>query len=289
MAAMISRVLLPLLFSCAAAPGVYAADAFSTDWASTSKAEARLLAGGPKTAGFEIRLAPGAITYWRDPGDSGAPPVFDFSGSVNLARAEPQFPPPARIVEPDGSEAFGYSSDVVFPIAVEPIDPSKPVTLALKAGYAVCEKLCLPAKADLTLNLPATVGSPYASIIGQARASTPRQVAWGSLGADLARVDFDRLAPLLARRARPGARSLPRAAVGLVALRQGGAPRGRTGLFRHRAARQAGRRSVAGQRARHHHRRLRRDRRDIVVRVQILDCDRASPGLDALYPNQEVS
>ncbi|MBV8473616.1 MAG: hypothetical protein JO107_01055 [Hyphomicrobiales bacterium] len=182
-------MLLPLLFSCAAAPAVYAADAFSTDWAAGSKAEARLLAGGPTTAGFEIRLAPGAITYWREPGDAGAPPVFDFSGSVNLARAEPQFPPPARIAEPDGSEAFGYSGDVVFPIAIEPIDPAKPVTLALKVGYAVCEKLCLPARADLTLNLPATAATPYAAIIGEASAAAPRQVAWGSLGADLARVD----------------------------------------------------------------------------------------------------
>lgn len=186
---MFSRVLLPLLLSCAAS-AAYAADAYSTDWASTSKAEARLVAGGPRTAGFEIRLAPGAITYWRNPGDAGVPPVFDFSGSVNLAHAEAQFPAPARIAESDGSEAFGYSGDVMFPITIEPIDPSKPVTLALKAGYAVCEKLCLPAKADLTLSLPASAAAtPYAAAIGAAKALTPRPVAWGSLGGQLASVD----------------------------------------------------------------------------------------------------
>jgi DsbC/DsbD-like thiol-disulfide interchange protein len=188
MKCMFSRVLLPLLLSCAAT-GAYAADAYSTDWASASKAEARLVAGGPRTAALEIRLAPGAITYWRNPGDAGVPPVFDFSASVNLLRAETQFPAPTRIAEPDGSEAFGYSDDVVFPITIEPIDPSKPVTLALKAGYAVCEKLCLPAKADLTLSLPASAETPYASAIGAASALTPRPVGWKSLGGELASVD----------------------------------------------------------------------------------------------------
>jgi DsbC/DsbD-like thiol-disulfide interchange protein len=186
---MIARLLTSLVLVAAAAASAHAADAFSTDWASTSKSQARLIAGGPRAAGFEIRLAPGAVTYWRDPGDSGAPPNFDFSGSVNLARAVAQYPAPERIVEPDGSEAFGYRGDVVFPIAVEPVDPSKPVTLALKAGYAVCETICLPAKADLTLSLPQSGPTPYAQAIGAARALTPRPVAWGALGAELAPVD----------------------------------------------------------------------------------------------------
>jgi DsbC/DsbD-like thiol-disulfide interchange protein len=186
---MLTRLPTILVLASLAASGARAADAYSTDWANAGKAQARLLAGGPGAAAFEIRLAPGAITYWRDPGDSGAPPNFDFSGSVNLARAEAQYPAPERIAEPDGSEAFGYRSDVVFPITVEPLDPSKPVTLALKADYAVCEKICLPAKAKLTLSVPERATTPYASVIGSARAQTPRPVAWGSLGADLASLD----------------------------------------------------------------------------------------------------
>jgi DsbC/DsbD-like thiol-disulfide interchange protein len=175
--------------ACSAAGAARAADAFSTDWAQTAKAEARLLAAGPAQAGFEIRLAPGAVTYWRDPGDSGAPPTFDFSGSVNLARAAPEFPAPTRIAEPDGSEAFGYERSVVFPIAVEALDPSKPVKLAVKANYAVCEKICLPARADLSLTLPEGASTPYAAAIEAARAATPRKVEWRSLGGELASVD----------------------------------------------------------------------------------------------------
>jgi DsbC/DsbD-like thiol-disulfide interchange protein len=186
---MLARILTPLALLGLATVRAHGADAFSTDWAKTTMAQARLVAGGPGAAAFEIRLAPGAVTYWRDPGDSGAPPTFDFSGSINLARAVAQFPAPQRIAEPDGSEAFGYRGQVMFPIDVEPLDPTKPVTLALKADYAVCEKICLPAKAQLTLSLPERASTPYAPQIGTARALTPRAVAWGSLGAEIASTD----------------------------------------------------------------------------------------------------
>jgi DsbC/DsbD-like thiol-disulfide interchange protein len=186
---MFARLLLSCALACCAAAGARAADAFSTDWARALKAEARLIAGGPGQAAFEIRLAPGAVTYWRDPGDSGAPPSFDFSGSVNLARAEPEYPAPERILEPDGSEAFGYENGVVFAIAVEALDRSKPVTLAVNATYAVCEKICLPAKARLTLTLPESASTSYAASIGAAREAAPRRVEWRSLGAELAAVD----------------------------------------------------------------------------------------------------
>ncbi len=165
-----------------------AADGYSTDWAPAAKSEARLVAAGGALAGFEIRLAPGAITYWRDPGEAGVPPSFDFSGSDNVAEVTPAFPAPKRIQEADGGEAFGYEGAVVFPLKVTPRDPTKPVTLALLASYAVCEKLCLPAKAKLTLTLPGG-SSPYAPAVEAALAAAPRPVApeaFGALSGDAA-------------------------------------------------------------------------------------------------------
>ena len=93
-----------------------------------AKSRARLVADA-RGAGFEIALAPGAITYWRDPGEAGVPPTFDFSGSANLAKAEVEYPAPERIAEPDGSTAFGYDASVILPIRVTPADPAKPVRL----------------------------------------------------------------------------------------------------------------------------------------------------------------
>src|ERR1700733_13819997 len=173
----------------AAAPAS-AADAFSTDWALAAKSRARLIAGGGDLAGFEIALSPGAITYWRDPGDAGLPPTLDFSGSDNVASVEPEFPAPKRIKEADGGEAFGYDGSVVFPLRVKPRDPTKPATLKLNADFAVCEKVCLPAKAHLELTLPSALGSPLAGEIEAALATVPRAVppkdfgALEALGAD---------------------------------------------------------------------------------------------------------
>ena len=165
-----------------AAPG-FAADAFSTDWALAAKSQARLIAGGGNLAGFEIALSPGAITYWRDPGDAGLPPTLDFSGSDNVASVEPQFPAPKRIKEADGGEAFGYDGSVVFPLAVKPRDPTKPATLKLTADFAVCEKVCLPAKAHLELTLPSAPRSPLAGVIEAALATVPRAVPPNDFGA----------------------------------------------------------------------------------------------------------
>jgi len=153
----------PLAYAIAAALASVApaaADEYASDWARASKAAARLVAGAAGQAAVEIRLAPGAITYWRNPGDSGAPPRFDFAGSRNLARAEPRFPAPKRIAEPDGSDAFGYDDAVVFPIAVAAVDASQPVELKLKFAYAVCEKL-----------LPARQGRPHADVATERRES----------------------------------------------------------------------------------------------------------------------
>jgi len=180
-----------------------AADDYASDWARTSKAEARLVAGASGEAAVEVRLSPGAITYWRNPGDSGAPPSFDFAGSRNLARAEPSFPAPKRIAEPDGSEAFGYDDSVVFPVAVAATDASRPVELKLALHYAVCEKLCLPAKADLALTLPQGGASPYAAAIAAAAAAVPRTSELGALGGALQSTDVD--AWRLCVEAEPGA------------------------------------------------------------------------------------
>ena len=160
-----------------------AADSFSTDWAPAAKSQARLIASGGDLAGFEIALSPGAITYWRDPGDAGLPPTLDFSASDNVASVEPEFPAPKRIKEADGGEAFGYDGSVVFPLRVKPRDPTKPATLKLNADFAVCEKVCLPAKARLELKLPSAPGSPHAGAIDAALAAVPRAVAPKDFGA----------------------------------------------------------------------------------------------------------
>jgi DsbC/DsbD-like thiol-disulfide interchange protein len=191
--AMFRRVLFPVLLaaSLGVAHPALAADVFSSDWTDGLKSSARLIAAnsanGALQAGVEIKLAPGAITYWRNPGDAGLPPTLSFEGSSNLAQTRVSFPAPRRLSE-GGGEAFGYDRALILPIDVEAIDPSKPVELALKLNYAVCEVICVPAQANLRLALPADAGgapSPFADAIAEAKALIPRPVEWRSLAADL--------------------------------------------------------------------------------------------------------
>lgn len=173
----------------AAGLAAQAGDSFSTPWAAGAKSQARLVAARGDLAGLEIELAPGAITYWRDPGDAGLPPTFDFSGSLNLASAEPVFPAPKRIPESDGGVAYGYDGQVTFPIRVVSADAAKPVTLALAVHYAVCEKICLPAQARLILALPVGTSSPNAGLVEAALALAPRLKTLAELGASLRPLD----------------------------------------------------------------------------------------------------
>lgn len=153
-------------------------------------AQARLLAAGaghdghPGTtlAGIEIRLDPGTITYWRDPGAAGLPPTIDTGGSVNVARASLRFPAP-RVLDEAGSTAYGYTEDVILPLEVDLIDASRPAVLDVDLRYAVCAALCLPASAHMRLAVPPRPVPEAAAILDAAMAAVPRAVALAAPGA----------------------------------------------------------------------------------------------------------
>ena len=159
----------------------------ASPWARGAQSRARLIGAGAESeghgllAGLEIRLEPHFITYWRDPGDAGVPPTFSFAGSTNLKAATVRYPAPSRLDE-GGETAFGYEDDVVFPILVEPADPSKPVALAVTLDYAACHDICLPAHADLRVALDGAPG-PEAARVRDALAAVPRPAAVGAGGA----------------------------------------------------------------------------------------------------------
>ena len=59
------------------------------------------------------------------------------------------------------------------------------MTLAVKANYAVCEKICLPARATLELRLPAGEATPWTAEIAGAFARVPQSVDAATLGLEL--------------------------------------------------------------------------------------------------------
>jgi len=179
------RVLVLNLIACMAVIGSPSLAANASGWVEGHRSRVRLIAGEAtaqeRWAGVEIALDPGFKTYWRNPGESGLPPSFDWSRSANVEAVELLWPAPARL-EDGGGLSYGYAGGVVFPVRVTPRAPDKPVRLALTIDYGVCKDICIPAQADLSLDLAVGTESPSSAPIRQARARVPQAQPLGAAG-----------------------------------------------------------------------------------------------------------
>ncbi len=132
-------------------------------------------------AGLLMTLRPGFKTYWRMPGDTGVPPQFSYDGSVNLKHARVLFPAPHRFADGAGGTSIGYAApEVLFPVHAEPIDPTRPIELHVRADYAVCEKMCIPVSGEARIRLPSS--SDETMRIKAAEARVPSVTKLGSNG-----------------------------------------------------------------------------------------------------------
>ena len=157
--------------------------AATSPWSKSTHSSLRLIAGptapsGKQRIGIEIVMEPGYKTYWRSPGESGVPLVFDWSGSENVGGLDVRWPVPERFGD-SGGFAVGYVGEVVVPVSVQPVDPGKPVSLNLKLDYAVCEKICVPARGEATLWLEPGVTSVASPRLEQFEAQIPTPVKLG--------------------------------------------------------------------------------------------------------------
>jgi|RhiMethySRZTD1v2_1073278.scaffolds.fasta_scaffold119602_3 DsbC/DsbD-like thiol-disulfide interchange protein len=184
----IHRSFCAVLVSCVIAVqiGTPAQAADESPWSEDIRSAIRLIAGSNKPddtvlrVGIEVKLRPSWKTYWRYPGDSGVPPHFDFSGSENLKKADVLYPAPYLFTDETG-QSLGYKDTVIFPVVVSPQQVGKPVRLRVKADYAVCEKLCVPAEGRAELVLAAG-DSKHNPALTAAEARVPKQVTAPQLG-----------------------------------------------------------------------------------------------------------
>lgn len=162
-------------------------DPYASAWVEGPKSSLRLIAAGYAQsqgvyrAGVEIRLEPDALTFWRTPGGAGVPPVFSFEGSSNAADIAVSYPAPRRFNE-EGTEVFGYRGRVIFPLRVAAKDFRRPVLLVLNLAYAVCSKICIPARGEARLTLLpgkgdwSAAGDGETAALAAAEASVPRRL-----------------------------------------------------------------------------------------------------------------
>lgn len=165
---------------------VFSADAQPISSPSGAKgfhSQVRLVSGGKQgnvwLAGIEFTLDQGFKTYWRNPGESGLPPRFDWSGSENVASIEIQWPAPKRHEDAAGV-AYVYGRKVILPVRVKPEQADKPVKLALAVDYGICKDICIPANAELSL--PLSEDGADRPVIEQFQARVPSPQSLGASG-----------------------------------------------------------------------------------------------------------
>jgi len=152
-------------------------------WADGERASARLIvaSSGPDgrvDAGLEIVLPPGWKTYWRNPGDAGIEPRFDFAPSQNVAEVRVAFPTPER--EDDGYAVSNvYHDRVLFPLDVTVADPDAPARLVGDLRFGVCEVVCVADRVVVEVDLGSGGATRAIRILEKARATLPGEAVAG--------------------------------------------------------------------------------------------------------------
>lgn len=194
MAALVFRA---ILLTLTAVPSL--AVAARSDWSQADESQLRLMLvaaeDGLMNGGIEILLEPEWYTYWRNPGEAGVPPIFDFSRSENVASVEVRYPAPERY-DDGASVSLIYRNEVVFPLSVAPVDAEKPVTLRLDARFGVCSEVCIPtsASSEVTTAPGRDIDPLSLARLGEFARRIPKAPEPGRLDVESVTVDGDALA-----------------------------------------------------------------------------------------------
>lgn len=127
--------------------------AASSDWAVNEGGRMRLIllpegADGLRQGALVIEPSPGWITYWKEPGDVGIPPAIKPAPGASYTVDSIGFPVPKVLMSGDMIDV-GYDHAVTLPITLKNAPDTASVTL--NAFVGVCQNICIPFQADLTV------------------------------------------------------------------------------------------------------------------------------------------
>lgn len=117
---------------------------------------------GARIAALELVLQPGWKTYWRSPGNSGIPPHFDWSGSVNIGDVDYLWPAP-EVINSGGERTLGYHDRLILPMRIAPLQDDQPVQLTAQIAFGLCKNICVPA--EISVQAPAPQDQPDPAIM----------------------------------------------------------------------------------------------------------------------------
>src|SRR3954469_13889491 len=151
------RLLLSLVLLLATAP------AFAQDG---PKVHARLVAedvavapGGAITVALGEKIAEGWHTYWKNPGDAGAPTEIAWTLPPGWKADAIQWPRPKRL--PVGPLMdYGYEGTPwLLTKLTAPADASGTAAIKAHVTWLVCKQICIPEEANLSIDVPVGEGA----------------------------------------------------------------------------------------------------------------------------------
>jgi DsbC/DsbD-like thiol-disulfide interchange protein/cytochrome c biogenesis protein CcdA len=171
-----TTILLFMLLLCPALP----AGALESTTVSSPRATVSLVSdtdavadGTPFRIGLHFRLAPGWHTYWKNPGDAGAPPDMELALPPGATAGPIVWPTPQRVAE-GPLMTYAYTGELLLPLSVTPGKQTGATAVQAHAQWLVCKDICVPEEGDFRLELPA--GNPAPSEQTTLFAALDRQV-----------------------------------------------------------------------------------------------------------------
>src|SRR4051812_16995314 len=160
--------------------------------------EPELVAEGPAVPGGEVELAihmrpaPGWHGYWRNPGDAGFPMDVQWHLPKGFSAGPLRYPVPTRLTVA-GLMNYVFERDYAVLVRLNvPVDAAGTIPIRADAHWLACtDKVCVPEKGELVLDLPVGSGSPNRALFDTGgRALPPPLVPPGlfAVGVDKLRV-----------------------------------------------------------------------------------------------------
>ena len=134
---------------------------------------------------FEISSRDGWHTYWQNPGDSGAAPIFNWTAPDGITVGTPVYSVPARIpVAHLMNYGFKRTSTILVPVKVLASLPEATVKMELVAEWLVCDVECVPQVAEWDIELKVAANAATSldtrAVFVSARSDAPELAYWDS-------------------------------------------------------------------------------------------------------------
>ncbi len=158
--------------------------------------EPQLVAEGPAPPGGEVELAihmrpePGWHGYWQNPGDAGLPMDVKWQLPKGFSPGPLRYPVPTRLTVA-GLMNYVFERDYAVLVRLKvPADAKGTIPVRADVHWLACtDKICVPERGQLSLDLPVGIGTPNRALFDRWRTELAQPLAteahFGTAGDEL--------------------------------------------------------------------------------------------------------